>query len=122
VNPGLHNPNRFRNRDFFTKLPVPVGEMGGDMAYALLGSAKVLLLASRIRRDRSSVVYRGLPPVLEPRLGRTDVHASRDDLRVCRFSVSGLAPAGLGSRVRAAHHGALNQHHRPIHCRQRKFA
>ncbi len=32
--------------NFFTKLPVPVGEMGGGMANALLGSAKVLLLAT----------------------------------------------------------------------------
>lgn len=32
--------------NFFTKLPVPVGETGGGMANALLGSAKVLLLAS----------------------------------------------------------------------------
>lgn len=31
--------------DFFTKLPVPVGETGGGMANAILGSAKVLLLA-----------------------------------------------------------------------------
>ncbi len=36
------------NLDFFTKLPVPVGEMGGGMANALLGSAKVLLLATCI--------------------------------------------------------------------------
>jgi len=34
--------------NFFTKLPVPVGEMGGGMANALVGSAKVLLLASCI--------------------------------------------------------------------------
>jgi phosphate transport system permease protein len=34
--------------DFFTKLPVPVGEMGGGMANALLGSAKVVLLATCI--------------------------------------------------------------------------
>jgi phosphate transport system permease protein len=34
--------------NFFTKLPVPVGETGGGMANALLGSAKVLLLASCI--------------------------------------------------------------------------
>ena len=34
--------------DFFTKLPVPVGEMGGGMANALIGSFKVLLLASCI--------------------------------------------------------------------------
>jgi len=36
------------NLDFFTKLPVPTGEMGGGMANALIGSAKVLLLASVI--------------------------------------------------------------------------
>ena len=36
------------NWNFFTKLPVPVGEMGGGMANALLGSAKVLLLATCI--------------------------------------------------------------------------
>jgi phosphate transport system permease protein len=34
--------------DFFTKLPVPVGETGGGMANAILGSAKVLLLAMLI--------------------------------------------------------------------------
>jgi phosphate transport system permease protein len=34
--------------DFFTKLPKPVGEPGGGMANALLGSAKLLLLASCI--------------------------------------------------------------------------
>lgn len=34
------------NWNFFTKLPVPVGESGGGMANALLGSAKVLLLAT----------------------------------------------------------------------------
>src|SRR5512140_37746 len=34
--------------DFFTKLPTPVGEAGGGMANALLGSAKLLLLASCI--------------------------------------------------------------------------
>src|SRR4029077_3511847 len=36
------------NLNFFTKLPVPVGEAGGGMANALLGSAKVLLLATSI--------------------------------------------------------------------------
>ena len=36
------------NLDFFTNLPVPTGEMGGGMANALLGSAKVLLLATMI--------------------------------------------------------------------------
>ena len=36
------------NLDFFTNLPVPTGEMGGGMANALLGSAKVLLLATLI--------------------------------------------------------------------------
>ncbi len=34
------------NWNFFTKLPVPVGETGGGMANALVGSAKVLLLAT----------------------------------------------------------------------------
>ncbi len=36
------------NWDFFTKLPKPVGETGGGMANAILGSAKLLLLASLI--------------------------------------------------------------------------
>src|SRR5947209_12126461 len=34
------------NWDFFTKLPKPVGETGGGMANAIVGSAKLLLLAS----------------------------------------------------------------------------
>src|ERR1700686_3374797 len=34
--------------DFFTKLPTPVGEAGGGFANAILGSAKLLLLASLI--------------------------------------------------------------------------
>ncbi len=33
------------NWNFFTQLPVPVGEIGGGMAHAIVGSAKVLLLA-----------------------------------------------------------------------------
>jgi phosphate transport system permease protein len=33
---------------FFTQLPAPVGETGGGMANAIIGSAKVLLLASAI--------------------------------------------------------------------------
>ncbi len=36
------------NWNFFTKLPVPVGESGGGMANAILGSGKILLLASLI--------------------------------------------------------------------------
>ena len=36
------------NWDFFTKLPVPVGETGGGMANAIVGSGKLLLLASLI--------------------------------------------------------------------------
>jgi phosphate transport system permease protein len=36
------------NWDFFTKLPVPVGEIGGGMANAIVGSAKVLLMATLI--------------------------------------------------------------------------
>src|SRR5262245_27897916 len=34
------------NWNFFTKLPKPVGETGGGMANAIVGSAKLLLLAS----------------------------------------------------------------------------
>src|SRR5271170_5259646 len=34
------------NLDFFTNLPVPTGETGGGMANALVGSAKLLLLAT----------------------------------------------------------------------------
>src|ERR1017187_2854689 len=34
--------------DFFTKLPTPVGETGGGMANAILGSAKLLMLASLV--------------------------------------------------------------------------
>jgi phosphate transport system permease protein len=34
--------------NFFTKLPAPVGETGGGMANAILGSAKLLFLASLI--------------------------------------------------------------------------
>ncbi|MEO6941312.1 MAG: phosphate ABC transporter permease PstA [Candidatus Kapaibacterium sp.] len=36
------------NWGFFTKLPVPVGETGGGMANALVGSGKVLLLAAAL--------------------------------------------------------------------------
>ncbi len=34
------------NRDFFTKLPTPVGELGGGMANAIVGTGKLLLLAT----------------------------------------------------------------------------
>jgi len=36
------------NWAFFTNLPAPVGEIGGGMANAIVGSGKVLLLASLI--------------------------------------------------------------------------
>jgi phosphate transport system permease protein len=36
------------NWNFFTKLPTPVGETGGGMANAIVGSAKLLLLATCI--------------------------------------------------------------------------
>ncbi len=36
------------NWAFFTKLPVPVGETGGGMANAIVGSAKLLVLASLV--------------------------------------------------------------------------
>jgi len=40
------NGGRAINWDFFTKLPKPVGETGGGMANAIVGSAKLLFLAS----------------------------------------------------------------------------
>jgi phosphate transport system permease protein len=36
------------NVDFFTKLPVPTGELGGGMANAIVGSAKVLGIATLV--------------------------------------------------------------------------
>jgi phosphate transport system permease protein len=39
---------RALNWDFFTKLPTPVGEAGGGMANAIIGSAKLLMLATLI--------------------------------------------------------------------------
>jgi phosphate transport system permease protein len=42
------NGGRYLSFDFFTKLPKPVGETGGGMANAIVGSAKLLLLASAI--------------------------------------------------------------------------
>ena len=42
----VYHGGRSINWDFFTKLPTPVGETGGGMANAIVGSAKLLLLAS----------------------------------------------------------------------------
>lgn len=42
----VYNGGTSINWDFFTKLPVPVGEVGGGMANAIVGSAKLLFLAS----------------------------------------------------------------------------
>lgn len=39
---------RSLNWDFFTKLPAPVGETGGGMANAIVGSGKLLLIASLV--------------------------------------------------------------------------
>lgn len=39
---------RSLNWNFFTKLPKPAGELGGGMANAIVGSAKVLLVATSI--------------------------------------------------------------------------
>lgn len=44
----LWNGARSINLDFFTKLPKPSGERGGGMANAIVGSGKVLLLATLI--------------------------------------------------------------------------
>jgi phosphate transport system permease protein len=42
------NGSRYLSVDFFTKLPVPEGEAGGGMANAIVGSGKLLLLATLI--------------------------------------------------------------------------
>jgi phosphate transport system permease protein len=42
----VYHGGRDINWNFFTKLPTPVGETGGGMANAIVGSAKLLLLAS----------------------------------------------------------------------------
>jgi phosphate transport system permease protein len=44
----VYNGGASINWDFFTKLPASVGEAGGGMANAIVGSAKLLLLASLI--------------------------------------------------------------------------
>ena len=44
----LFNGGTSINWDFFTKLPKPVGETGGGMSNAIVGSGKILLLASLI--------------------------------------------------------------------------
>jgi phosphate transport system permease protein len=44
----LFNGGTSINWDFFTKLPKPVGETGGGMANAIVGSAKLLLAASLV--------------------------------------------------------------------------
>jgi phosphate transport system permease protein len=44
----LWNGGRSLNLDFFTKLPKPSGESGGGMANAIVGSGKVLLIATSI--------------------------------------------------------------------------
>jgi phosphate transport system permease protein len=44
----VYHGGRSLNWDFFTKLPKPVGETGGGMANAIVGSGKLLLLASLI--------------------------------------------------------------------------
>jgi phosphate transport system permease protein len=42
----VYNGGTSINWEFFTKLPAPVGETGGGMANAIVGSAKLLLLAT----------------------------------------------------------------------------
>jgi len=42
------NGARYLSWNFFTKLPVPVGQTGGGMANAIVGSGKLLLLATLI--------------------------------------------------------------------------
>lgn len=42
----IYNGGKDLSWNFFTKLPAPVGEVGGGMANAILGSLKLLLLAT----------------------------------------------------------------------------
>src|ERR1700738_1011571 len=42
----LYNGGKDLSWNFFTRLPAPVGEVGGGMANAIVGSLKLLLLAS----------------------------------------------------------------------------
>jgi phosphate transport system permease protein len=44
----VYNGSTSINWNFFTKLPTPVGETGGGMANAIVGSAKLLLLATLV--------------------------------------------------------------------------
>ena len=44
----VYNGGKSLSPSFFTNLPAPVGEIGGGMANAVLGSGKVLLLATLI--------------------------------------------------------------------------
>jgi phosphate transport system permease protein len=44
----IYNGGKSLNWDFFTKLPKPVGETGGGMANAIVGSIKLLFLAAII--------------------------------------------------------------------------
>jgi phosphate transport system permease protein len=44
----IYNGGKSLNWDFFTKLPKPVGETGGGMANAIVGSLKLLFLAAII--------------------------------------------------------------------------
>jgi len=44
----VYNGGKSLSISFFTQLPAPVGETGGGMANAILGSGKVLLLATAI--------------------------------------------------------------------------
>ncbi len=44
----IYNGGKSLNWNFFTQLPAPVGEMGGGMANAIVGSMKLLLLAAAL--------------------------------------------------------------------------
>jgi hypothetical protein len=45
---SVYNGGKSLSWAFFTQLPTPVGETGGGMANAIVGSAKLLLLAALI--------------------------------------------------------------------------
>src|SRR2546425_861629 len=130
------------NWDFFTKLPKPVGETGGGMANAIVGTFMLLGIASFIGvpvgvvggvylseygasrlnwwvrfgagggRNRAAAVHSLWQPFLEPQPVRPHRSAAAADFQLRDFALRGLAPAGLGGRA-----GAVAPHYR--HQRER---
>ena len=112
--PGLHPGLPVRPRreqpelNFFTKLPTPVGETGGGMANAIVGSAKLLLLAMAVGvpigflggvylAEFGGATFSFIDPLCDGPAERRPVHRHRH-LRLyhrssCRKSISRRWPA-----------------------------